>query len=976
MVRDDDDAADTEPVDQLVGSQRQEHPERIGPYRILQILGEGGMGVVYEAEQTVPMTRRVALKVIKLGMDTKQVVARFEAERQALAVMDHPGIAKVYDAGATEDGRPFVAMERVRGVPITEYCDNNKLSTKERMRLFIGLCHAIQHAHQKGVIHRDLKPSNILVTVQDGGPVPKVIDFGIAKAVGRRLSDQTLVTEFGQAMGTPAYMSPEQAEMSGLDVDTRTDIYSLGVILYELLVGTVPIDPTTVGLPGFIAQLVLRETNPKTPSARLSSLGKDSEYVATLRSTDPSTLRRQIHGDLDWITMKALEHDRTRRYETPNALAIDLERHLSDEPVLARPPSVGYRVQKFVRRNRAVVGLGSGLVLTLLASAILTGVQAGRIAQERDRAEQEALTAQQVSDFLKGLFVVSDPSEARRDSTTAREILDRGAERIQQELADQPVVQGRLLTVMGAVYSRMGLYGEAERLLNEGLKVRRQALGDADAEVAESAQDLAWLLISQQRLDEALPFVEEAIAIRRDALGPDDPLYAWSLQLLGMVQRDQGDFDGARQTLQETLDIRRRVLDPGHVDIGTSLYHLGWLSYLEGEYHEARRIYEEALPILEGALGADHMRVAWCLSDLANVLSELREFKEAIGLLERALAILEDVYDDDHPYIASILNNLGSVQWEAGDLVGAKMNHERALRIRENVFGPGHSSVAQSLRNLGRVLQSSRDFVGALVHYSRALRIEETAHGSESLGVAYTLDNIGGLLRQLGDFEKALPILERSLRITESAMGYEHVDLQSPLVNLAFLKRDTGQLEEAAQYFERAIEIQERILGSDGPELTPLTIGFAETLSRMGDNDQALLHLERVKTICEEQSDPERIQLVDVYFELAKVHREKGSSQTADSLFQRALAVSRDTEGADSQTHSLIQARFWAVNADQVRALRFLTRATELGYDDPNLLRMPEFTSLHGLPEYEAIADKIRERLAPALRMDLPGLSL
>jgi len=332
--------------------------DRIGRYKLLEKIGEGGCGVVYMAEQEEPIRRRVAFKVIKLGMDTKQVIARFEAERQALALMDHPNIAKVLDAGATDTGRPYFVMELVRGIKITDYCDQNNLSTEERLKLFVQVCHAIQHAHQKGIIHRDIKPSNILVTLHDGVPVPKVIDFGIAKATGPRLTDKTLFTAFQQFIGTPAYMSPEQAEMSGLDVDTRSDIYALGVLLYELLTGQTPFESKELAQAGLEEILrCIREIEPPKPSTRLSRLEQQEQTTtAQRRATEMPKLIRSLRGDLDWIVMKCLEKNRTRRYETANGVAQDIERHLKQEPVIARPPSTAYRVEKFVRRNKAMVG--------------------------------------------------------------------------------------------------------------------------------------------------------------------------------------------------------------------------------------------------------------------------------------------------------------------------------------------------------------------------------------------------------------------------------------------------------------------------------------------------------------------------------------------------------------------------------------------------------------------------------------------
>ncbi|MHC4538323.1 MAG: protein kinase domain-containing protein [Planctomycetota bacterium] len=389
----------------------------IGRYKLLEKVGEGGFGVVYMADQTKPISRRVALKIIKLGMDTKEVIARFEAERQALAMMEHPNIAKVLDAGATDTGRPYFVMELVKGIPITEYCDNNNLDTQQRLELFISVCKAIQHAHQKGIIHRDLKPSNVLITLHDGRPVPKVIDFGIAKATGQRLTEKTLFTRFAQMVGTPEYMSPEQAEFSGLDVDTRTDIYSLGVLLYQLLTGVTPFDGEQLREAGYVEmQRIIREDDPDKPSTKLSTMGELLTDVAKHRKVAPESLRRLISGDLDWIVMKTLEKDRTRRYETASELARDIERHLADELVLAGPPSAGYRLRKFVRRNRVAVMSGLLIATALLAAAVIAAMyaheatlhasEAATHASEAEDAKRNAEKArQETSALLAGSYV-------------------------------------------------------------------------------------------------------------------------------------------------------------------------------------------------------------------------------------------------------------------------------------------------------------------------------------------------------------------------------------------------------------------------------------------------------------------------------------------------------------------------------------------------------------------------------------------
>jgi non-specific serine/threonine protein kinase/serine/threonine-protein kinase len=452
--------------------------DTIGLYVLLEKLGEGGMGEVWRAEQTQPIRRHVALKVIKAGLDTKTVVARFEAERQALALMEHPAIAKVYDAGVTPRGLPFFAMEYVPGVSITEYCDRQQLALKERLTLMASVCEGVQHAHQKGVIHRDLKPSNILVALQDGHPVPKIIDFGVAKATGKRLTEHTLFTELGMIIGTPEYMSPEQAESTGLDVDTRTDVYALGVMLYELMSGALPFEPRELRAAGYEElRRRIREVDPPRPSTRVARLGPDSTEIARARRIEPRRLVSRLRGDLDWIAMKCLEKDRTRRYGSPAELAADLRRHLENEPVLAGPPSTAYRARKFVRRHRIGVATVSLAALALAVFAISTAAQARRIAAERDRADREAEVSRRVTEFMTNLFRVSDPSESRGNTVTAREILDRGAEQIGTELSAEPEVQARLMLTMGNVYASLGLWRTAEPLDEKALALCRSVLG-------------------------------------------------------------------------------------------------------------------------------------------------------------------------------------------------------------------------------------------------------------------------------------------------------------------------------------------------------------------------------------------------------------------------------------------------------------------------------------------------------------------
>jgi WD40 repeat protein/serine/threonine protein kinase len=498
--------------------------QTLGRYKLMERLGEGGCGVVYVAEQTVPVRRRVALKVIKLGMDTKAVVARFEAERQALAMMDHPNIAKVLDAGTTDVGRPFFVMELVRGIRITDYCDQNNLSTKERLELFIKICQAIQHAHQKGIIHRDIKPSNILVTLHDGVPVPKVIDFGIAKATEGRLTDATVYTQLHQFIGTPAYMSPEQAEMSGLDIDTRSDIYSLGVLLYELLAGSTPFDGKELMSLGIDAmRKTIREKEPVRPSTRFATLkGEDLTTTAKRRATDKSELMHDLKGDLDWIVMRCLEKDRTRRYDTATGLAADIKRHLNNEAVVARPPSTAYKFQKAFRRNKIVFAAGTAIAIALLFGIIASTWQSMRAT----RAKHEALAAKEQAVAAQA----SESVQRQKAEANAQQALAAQAEetklRQQAEAAEHAARQRAYasdMNVAAQAFAGNNL-GRALDLLNR----QRPQPGQKDLRGWE------WRYLWQQTRSDALfTLGQEASEVFSLAVSPDSSLLA-----AGM--RDQG----------------------------------------------------------------------------------------------------------------------------------------------------------------------------------------------------------------------------------------------------------------------------------------------------------------------------------------------------------------------------------------------------------------------------------------------------
>jgi serine/threonine protein kinase len=634
----------------------------VGPYRILERVGEGGMGEVWLAEQSRPLRRRVAVKVIKAGLDTAQVVARFEAERQALALMDHPAIAKVFDAGATTQGRLFFAMEFVRGESLVEYCDRHRLTIAQRLDLFLHLCEGVQHAHQKGIIHRDLKPSNVLVTVQDDRPVPKIIDFGIAKATSQPLSEHTMYTSLGGFIGTLEYMSPEQAEMGGVDIDTRTDVYSLGVILYELLAGVLPVDRQRLVSAGIEeARRTIRETDPARPSIRITDSRGAMETVARSRGTDSGKLATLLRGDLDWIALKALEKDRTRRYATVSELASDIRRHLAHEPVLASPPSASYRLSKFVLRNRIAVSAAAVLLLLLVAFAATMALQARRIARERDRANVEAATAKQVSDFLVGLFKSSDPGEARGNTLTAREILETGVANMQRDLANQPEVQARLMGTMGTIYINLGLYDRAQSLLKQAVEEDRRRFGADHPTTLQAVNDLAnayWFL---DKYTEAEPLYVDVIERRRRILGAEHPDTLRTQTDLASLYVLVKRYDEAERLDRETLEIQRRVLGKDHPDTKVSLAVIQGIYYRQQRYAEAEPLAKEVLETSRRVLGEEHFDTLIDKHNVATLADKLGRFDEAEPIYLSTIASMRRVLGLSHPRAVRTVSMLAAM---------------------------------------------------------------------------------------------------------------------------------------------------------------------------------------------------------------------------------------------------------------------------------------------------------------------------
>jgi len=663
----------------------------IGPYKLLRRLGEGGMGQVWLAEQTTPVQRQVALKLIRVGRYDDDLLQRFRSERQSLAMMDHPAIAKVFDAGATPDGQPYFVMEHVTGVSITQYCDDKRLTIRRRLELFFRVCEGVQHAHQKAIIHRDLKPTNILVTEVDDKPMPRIIDFGLAKAIGPQISDETMMTRAGDWVGTPGYMSPEQAD-GHADIDTRTDVYSLGVILYVLLTGDQPFDMSQwKNQPFYESMRQLREIDPLKPSTKIRK--QDPVTLARRarkRQNEPRMLVRQVSGDLDCIVLKALEKDRNRRYATPLELAADVDRYLRNVPVSAHPAGIAYRARKYVRRHRVGVSAAAAGLVLLIGFVVAQAIELRKIRQQRDRADR-------ITQFMTGIFKVPNPSEARGNTVTAREILDRASQQIGDNLDRDPQLQAQLIETMAQTYTGLGLYGRSQDLTEHALAIQSSLLGGRNRETLASKSYLAQILRAQGHLPEAEKLLQNTIETQRQVLGPNDPDTLASMDRLGYVYANEARHADAENVFRQTLNAERKVLGPDDPQTLNTLNELAETLTPQGRYAEADQSYAELIAEQKRTLGPDHPATLLSMSHAAENLEEEGRLPEGEKLYSDVIAAQRRVLGPEHPQTLRAMTMLGLTLAKEGRYSEADKIQNQVIEIKTRVLGPTHSSTLQSM---------------------------------------------------------------------------------------------------------------------------------------------------------------------------------------------------------------------------------------------------------------------------------------
>jgi tetratricopeptide (TPR) repeat protein len=908
-----------------------------GRYHLLTRIGEGGMGEVWVAKQTEPVNRKVALKLIKPGMDSKTVLARFEQERHALALMDHPSIARVFDGGMTADGRPFFVMELVNGLPLTKFCDEAKLNPRQRLDLFVPVCQAVQHAHQKGIVHRDLKPSNVLVTLYDSTPVPKVIDFGLAKAIGGKLTNESLSTQFGSVLGTLEYMAPEQAGFSALDVDTRADIYALGVILYELLTGLRPFDSQRMRQAAMDEVFrILREEEPPRPSTRLST-NESLPSLAAVRQTEPKRLTAMMRGELDWVVMKCLEKDRNRRYETASSLARDVQRYLTDEAVEARPPSPGYRLRKLLHKHRAGV-LTAATLLALLVSGVVgstwQAVRATRaetaalaawdgeaaqrqeaerqkreVEQQRDRAvkaeveareqerkaaaaeaaaRREADKARTINQFLiEDLLTQAEPERnAPADHVTLLEVVDRAAGKVGERFRGQPLLEAPLQATLGDVYHGLGEFAKAERHWSAALALRRE-LGAEDWETYRAMAQLGHMLTHRDLLEEGTRLLQDGATGLTRVLGADHPDTLKANAFLADAFRDLERHEEALPLCEQTFEKRKAVLGSDHVDTLMSMKCLADAYLAAGKPDKALPLAEQTLERATATLGPDHHHTLLSMGTVVSAYHAVDKLDKALPLAEQTLDMYKARFGPEHPRTLGMMCILADVYKTAGRIPEAIRLYEQAREQKTKKLGPDHPATLITMSALGVLYWEQAQYDLAEPLFNEVLAIRTAKFGPEHLATLLAKHNLASLYRKQGKYDLAESLFKDVLTIRKANLGPDHPLTLAAMDHRAYAYWDAGQLDKAIPLLEQTLRTREAKLGADHSETLDAlnSLGFAYWNARQPDKALPLveLMLERTKARFG-PDDPRTLSSMD---NLAGAYRETGRSAEAIRLYEQ-----------------------------------------------------------------------------------------